>query len=257
MPQIPELTVGEVGVPRIIAPHVIPPPSLPVAPPVTSATWPVIDMPGCVRARINSGSGSDAFTADPKGNVTLCQGNVPTFEALDYRPREFTWVQPPAAPIKKPEVANPPAQPTLPMESGPWLPNTPNVPKETPCPPYGADPLGSWNKIGTKVLAGYELVDGECVKIWDPAPIGQVIGNYIPDAGPTVSVALTAALATTAAIFSKPLASILQKLAKPVTKKVVKKLLLKKEKPVSVRERILAQRDRSRALMALRRMTGK
>ena len=257
MPEIPELTVGEIGAPRIIAPYVIPSPSLPTAPPVTSATWPVIDMPGCVRARINSGSGTDAFTTDPKGNVTLCQGNVPTFEALDYRPREFTWVQPPAAPIKKPEVMTPPVQPTLPQTPGSTVPDTTNVAREQPCPPFGADPLGSWNKIGTKVLAGYELVDGECVKIWDPAPIGQVIGNYIPDAGPTVSVALTAALATTVAIFSKPLASILQKLAKPVTKKVVKKLLLKKEKPVSVRERILAQRDRSRALMALRRMTGK
>ena len=49
----------------------------------------------------------------------------------------------------------------------------------------------------------------------------------------------------------------LQKLIKPITKKVVKKLLLKKEKPVSLRERILAQRDRNRALMALRRALRK
>lgn len=214
-------------------------------------------MPGCVRARINAGNGSDAFTTDPKGNVTLCQGNVPTFEALDYRPREFNWVQPPAAPIKKPEDVTPPAQRTLPKSSGTTEPDLSNVPNEKPCPPFGADVLGSWNKIGTKVLTGYELVDGECVKTWDSVPIGQVIDNYIPDPGPTISIALTAALATTVAILSKPLVSILQKLAKPVTKKVVKKLLLKKEKPVSKKERILAQRDQNRALMALRRMTGK
>ena len=95
------------------------------------------------------------------------------------------------------------------------------------------------------------------MKIWDPVPIGQVVNNYVPDVGLTVSVAVTAAFATTAAILSKPIASVLQKLAKPITKKVVKKINQKKEKPVSLRERILAQRDRNRALMALRRAVGK
>ena len=32
------------------------------------------------------------------------------------------------------------------------------------------------------------------MKLWDPVPVGQVINNYVPDAGPTVSVALTAAI---------------------------------------------------------------
>ena len=32
-------------------------------------------------------------------------------------------------------------------------------------------------------------------------PVEQVINNYVPDAGPTASVALTAAFATTVAIF--------------------------------------------------------
>ena len=177
------------------------------------------------------------------------------YEAPDYRPRDFTWVQPPEAQIKRPEPKAPAAVPS-PSVPGPD-PDPPNLPPSKPCPPFGSKEIGSFNKLGTEVLAGYELQDGECVKIWDPVPVGQVFNNYVPDVGPTISVAVTAALATTVAILSKPIASVLQKLVKPITKKVVKKLLLKKEKPVSLRERILAQRDRNRALMALRRALGK
>ena len=255
MPQIREIGVRRIGVPDISVGKPIPPPVLPAAPPVTSAAFPVIEMPGCVRARISKGKGVETFEDDPRGTVTLCDGAVPVYEAPDYRPRDFTWVQPPEAQIKKPE---PMAPATIPSPSVPGAdPDNPRLPPSSPCPPFGAKEIGSFNKLGTEVLAGYELQDGECVKIWDPVPVAQVINNYVPDAGPTVSVAVTAAVATTVAILSKPIASILQKLAKPLTKKVVKKLLLKKEKPVSLRERILAQRDRNRALMALRRAVGK
>ena len=215
-------------------------------------------MPGCVRARITQGKGVETFEDDPKGTVTLCDGAVPIFEAPDYRPRDFTWVQPPNAPIKRPELATP-AQNSLPKQ--PVLaPGKPKMPQDPPCPPFGAKEIGSFNKLGTKVLAGYELKDGKCVKIWDPVPVSQVVNNYLPDAGPTMSIALTAAFATTVAIFAKPIASILQKLAKPVTKKVVKKInqkLGRKEKLESLQERRSAQRHRNQAIRDLRRALGK
>ena len=157
--------------------------------------------------------------------------------------------------MKRPELEAPAA---IPSPNVPGAdPDNSRLPPDPPCPAFGAKEIGSFNKLGTEVLAGYELQDGKCVALWDPVPVAQVVNNYVPDVGPTVSVAVTAAFATTAAILSKPIASVLQKLVKPITKKVVKKLLLKKEKPVSLRERILAQRDRNRALMALRRAVGK
>ena len=255
MPQIREIGVQRIGVPNISVGQPIPPPVLPTAPPVTSAAFPVIEMPGCVRARIAKGNGVEVFEDDPRGNVTLCDGAVPVYDAPDYRPRDFTWVEPPKADSKKPEPKAPAASPSLGVPSPD--PDNSNLPPDPPCPAFGAKEIGSFNKLGTEVLAGYELRDGKCVTLWDPVPIAQVVNNYVPDVGPTVSVAVTAAFATTAAILSKPIASVLQKLVKPITKKVVKKLLLKKEKPVSLRERILAQRDRNRALMALRRAVGK
>jgi hypothetical protein len=211
-----------------------------------------------VRARIAVGNGTEAFEEDSRGNVTLCTGAVPVFEAADYRPRDFTWVQPPQPEIKRPDVSSPtPAtQPTLPGGT----PDNPRLPKDPPCPPFGSKEIGSFNKLGTKVLAGYELQDGKCVKLWDPVPIGQVINNYVPDAGPTTSVALTAAIATTVAIFAKPIASLLQKLAKPLTKKVVKKVnqkLGRKVKPESLQQRRVIQRHRNQAIRDLRRALGK
>ena len=216
-------------------------------------------MPGCVRARIAVGNGTETFEEDPRGNVTLCTGAVPVFEAPDYRPRDFTWVEPPKADIKKPEVSSP-AQDAVSLPKPGDKPDIPKLSKDPPCPPFGAKEIGSFNKLGTKVLAGYELQNGKCVKLWDPVPVGQVIQNYVPDAGPTVSVALTAAIATTVAIFAKPIASVLQKLAKPLTKKVVKKINQKlgcKAKLESLQERRSAQRHRNSAIRDLRRALGK
>ena len=258
MPEIREIGVKPIAVPTVPAGQLIPPPVLPAAPPVTSTAFPVIDMPGCVRARITKGKGVETFEDDPKGTVTLCDGAVPIFEAPDYRPRDFTWVQPPNAPIKRPELPTP-AQRSLP--NAPALASgTSKMPPDPPCPPFGSKEIGSFNKLGTKILAGYELQDGKCVKIWDPVPVGQVFNNYLPDAGPTMSIALTAAFATAVAIFAKPIASILQKLAKPVTKKVVKKInqkLGRVEKLESLQERRSAQRHRNQAIRDLRRALGK
>ena len=258
MPQIREIGVKGIEVREISVGQPIPPPVLPTAPPVTSAKYPVIDMPGCVRARISSGSGVESFEEDPNGVVTLCQGAVPVYEAPDYRPRDFTWVEPPKADIKRPDVSSP-AQAALPNASG-ASPDITNLPKGPPCPPYGSLSLGTYSKLGNKILAGYELQDGKCVKLWDPVPVGQVINNYIPDAGPTASIALTAAFATTVAIFAKPIASILQKLAKPLTKKVVKKInqkLGRKVKLESLQQRRASQRHRNQAIRDLRRALGK
>ena len=68
------------------------------------------------------------------------------------------------------------------------------------------------------------------------------------------------AIATTVAIFAKPIASILQKLAKPLTKKVVKKVnqkLGRKVKPESLQQRRVIQRHRNQAIRDLRRALDK
>jgi hypothetical protein len=257
MPEIQEIGVRGIASPIVLSDQ-IPASVLPAALPPGATQLPIVEMPGCVRARIGNGQGVEVFEDDPKGNIVLCEGGVPVFEAPDYRPNDFTYIKPELPKIKEPGVSSPAPspQPTTPGGG----PDIPDLPKDPPCPPFGSKEIGSFNKLGTKVLAGYELQDGKCVKLWDPVPMGQVINNYVPDAAPTVSVALTAAFATTAAIFAKPIASVLQKLAKPLTKKVVKKInqkLGRKVKPESLQERRAAQRHRNQAIRDLRRALGK
>ena len=258
MPQINEIGVRAIPPPIVLSDQ-IPASVLPAALPPGVTQLPVIEMPGCVRARIGNGQGVEVFEDDPKGNVVLCEGGVPVFEAPDYRPNDFTYIKPELPKIKEPEVLIP-AQDAVPLPKPGDKSDIPRLPKDPPCPPFGAQEIGSFNKLGTKVLAGYELQDGKCVKLWDPVPIGQVINNYVPDAAPTISIALTAAFATTTAIFAKPIASLLQKLAKPLTKKVVKKInqkLGRKVKQESLQERRAVQRHRNQAIRDLRRALGK
>ena len=241
----------------------MPPQSIPKEPPITLLLgWPIADMPGCVESRSAQPGNLDAYDTDPKGNFVVCDGTMPSFPAMDFTPGTLTYgpAKPPPLDLdrKKPESAAPAKTPQSTTSGS--APDTPSLPKDPPCPPYGSQSLGEYNKLGNKVLAGYELQDGKCVKIWDPVPIGQVVSNYVPPAGPTFSVALTAAFATTAAIFAKPIASVLQKLAKPLTKKVVKKInqkLGRKVKPESLQQRRVIQRHRNQAIRDLRRALGK
>ena len=263
MPEIPEIGVPAISVPEIPTWQSMPPQSIPKEPPITLLLgWPIAEVPGCVETRTAQPGNLDAYDTDPKGNFVVCDGTMPSFPAMDFTPGTLTYgpAKPPPLDLdtKKPESAAP-AQVASPQTPG-GIPDTPRLPKDPPCPPFGAKPLGSLNALSTKVLAGYELQDGKCVKIWDPVPIGQVIQNYVPPAGPTVSIALTAAFATTAAIFAKPIASVLQKLAKPLTKKVVKKVnqkLGRKVKPESLQQRRVIQRHRNQAIRDLRRALGK
>ena len=232
-------------------------------------------MPGCVETRNTQPGNKDAYDTDPKGNIVVCDGTVPSYNPPVFNPALATTApkvaptQPPAvdadttdqlkgAGKEKPESSSP-AQTALPKLPSSSL-DISNLPTEKPCPPFGSKEIGSFNKLGTEVLAGYEVQDGECIKLWDSVPVGQVVNNYLPDVGPLTSVSVTAAVATTTAIFAKPIASVLQKLAKPLTKKVVKKInqkLGRREKLESLQERRAQQRHRNQAIRDLRRALGK
>ena len=287
MPEIPEIKLPPISVPGIPSWQALPPQSIPPEPPVTLLLgFPIIQVPGCVESRNTQPGNKDAYDNDPNGNFVLCDGTMPSYNPPIFNPAlattapEVPPAEPPAidaetadkvlesatkatkraAKKEKEPRSSTPTQATLPNPPSASL-DISNLPiNDPPCPPFGAQALGSLNKLSTKVLAGYELQDGKCVKLWDPVPVSQVINNYLPEAGPLTSVSLTAAVATTTAIFAKPIASVLQKLAKPLTKKVVKKInqkLGRKEKLESLQERRAQQRHRNQAIRDLRRALGK
>ena len=198
--------------------------------------FPVADVPGCVETRNAQPGNPDAYTTDPKGNFTVCDGTMPSFPAaLDFTPGTLTYsrAKPPAIdPEKKPTGDKQSAASPSPAESPP--PGIPNLDPKLPCPPPDAIPIGAKNKQQTAVITGYKLINGKCETQFDTLDVPTIIGNYLPGGPVVVTTATIAAVATTAAIFAKPLGDILLKAVKPIVKKTIKKVKEKLGKKVAV-----------------------
>jgi len=174
-------------------------------------------------------------------------GDIPHYEPLDFTPGQHTHQ---AAPIPKPNTEEKPAESKQPVSApSPAVPlsaDVPKVDKELPCPPPDAIPLGAKNKSQTAVIIGYEMVDGTCEPQLKPLDLPAVIGSYLPAAPLVTTTATVAAVATTAAIFARPLGDFLLKAIKPAVKKTIKKIkekMGKKVLPESVWERQKFQRS--------------
>ena len=200
----------------------------PLAPPVVTVVGtPVVDMPGCVKvhkenAKRDPSSNKNLVNDDPKGNVVLCDAGMPYYEPPDYDARELTWqtVTPDQEEgdeglnLEEPNVDTPDT-PT---------PDT-NIPtdKKVECPPPNARRIGDRNQKGDEQVKEYKLTpDGKfCETIWEPVP---AVEQFLPTAGVVTTTAVIATVATTSALFAKPLADLLLKVIKPVVKKVMTKV---------------------------------
>jgi len=237
VPEIPEIGVGRVYVPEIPAWRGIPPQSLPSEPPITLMLgFPVAEIPGCVETR-NAQPGNDkAYDNDPRGNFVVCDGTMPSFNAMDITPGTLTYepAKPLAieAPKEKPAASQQPVQSPSPMASNPT--GIPNVDTDLPCPPPDAIPIGAKNKLQTAVITGYKRVDGECKAQFKSLDIPAILGNHLPGSPVVVTTATIAVVATTAAVLAKPLGDILLKTIKPTVKKTIKKIKEKMGKTTAV-----------------------
>ena len=233
MPKIPKIGVGQVGVERVSVPEIpewrgIPPQSLPQEPPITLMIgFPVAEIPGCVETRNTQAGNEKAYDNDPKGNFVVCDGTMPSFNAMDITPGTLTYgsAKPPA--IKPSEAKEKPVdkQPAnSPSSSVSQSPDIPNLDTELPCPPPDAIPIGAKNKLQTAVITGYKRVDGECKAQFKSLDIPTILGNHLPGSPVVVTTATIAVVATTAAVLAKPLGDILLKTIKPLVKKTIKKI---------------------------------
>ena len=250
---IRNVDIREVRVPERFAA----PPRVPSAPPITEQVGvPVIDIPGCVEAHEqNTTKEKNAILneEDPKGVRVFCDGNMPSFNPINYNPDELDITQPPPKPpvVKPPET---PAAPEVPKNAVPEV----KAQVAPPCPGPNALRVGDVAQNQKERVSGYELqtVDGElvCVTLWEDIPI---VAQYLPTAQVATTTAAIAVTAASSALLAKPLADLLLRVFKPVIKKVitkVSKLRGKKVKIESLKERRDLQRDRSKAIRALRRM---
>ena len=238
--------------------------------------FPIIQMPGCVRARTLKNK--NLVTSDPKGNIYVCDGNVPTLESMAVDWEGLSVVGPvkeeepkivaPVPPInskgnkrKKVEKENSKNNEKGDTDVGQQNLNTSQlngnfIADIIPCPSVNQmqkSPIGSMGKGGLALVKGYERdeLTGKCETVWEGLSAVDIAGNYAPE--PTVIVntsviAISSVVGVT--LVGQPLARIFQKQLKgkikSFSKKITKKLLAirKKKSPVkSLSERRKEQRD--------------
>ena len=256
MPSIPDLTVRPVGDLYIRPIHNwvgVPPVVNAVSPPVTlTLGTPIIQIPGCVKAHPSSDKSDIIGDDDPKGVRTYCDANQPTFSPLDYTPENLIYQKP--AKFSGYRESKPAQKQDEKAED--FAKTTP------PIPPVTGEINSANNKekdsVETKPVCedGYNLVDNKCLEI-KAEVISEVsfVEKYLPTAPQVTTTATIAVVATTSALLAKPLADLLLKLIKPTVKKIMKKIAAlrgQNQKVESVLQRRLAQRDRNRAIRALR-----
>lgn len=183
-----------------------------VSPPVTVTIGsPIVNIPGCVEANPN---GPGLVKDDPNGNVTLCDGQVPSFNPINYEPNNLILTGPPEpAPKIKNESVELPKAAEIPQKQ------IPNIP-----------------------IISVEKKEKEIEIVEEPT----FVEKYLPTAQEISTTVTIATAAATAAVFGKPLAELLLRLIKPVIKKSVEKLKSNigvKSTFLSVAERRQLQRD--------------
>jgi len=236
--------------------------------------FPVIQMPGCVRARTLKNK--NLVTSDPAGNFYVCDGNVPTLESMAVDWDGLSAVGPVKA--DEPEIV-----PPIPKLKGNQRKKVkekdgkdnqegdtnvgqqdfkvPDIDGEfiadiLPCPPLDTlakTPVGSLGKGGLARIKGWKRdeLTGKCETVWEGLSPLDIAGNYAPQ--PTVlintsAIAITSVVGVT--VIGQPIAKFVQKQlkgqVKSFSKKITKKLLaLRGKKPPvkSLAERKKDQRD--------------
>jgi hypothetical protein len=234
--------------------------STPQAPPVSlNLGTPIIDLPGCVEYNRANKESKNLVDDDPKGNVVLCDGSMPSFNPIDFEPEQIVPTKEAKVPVipntetskkeKKEDTNENTETPTAPTGEIPT--NTSNI----ICPPREASVVGTKVEGGKKKISGYEIKNNRCVTLYEDVPIINQVVAALPSTGAVTTTASIAVVATSSALLAKPLADLLLKVIKPTIKTLMKKLQKLRGKPPKVEsrmERILAQRDRNRAIRTLR-----
>ena len=224
MTEIPNINIKNVEINYVRIPSwMMNQPRIPSAPPVTVQVGvPVIDIPGCVEAHLDNqqGTNDNLVEDDSDGAKVFCDGNMPSFNPIQYNPEELQWTAPPPKPpvVKPPET---PAPPEVPKDAVPEV----KAQVAPPCPGPNALRVGDVAQNQKERVSGYELqtVDGEliCVTLWEDIPF---VAQYLPTAQVATTTAAIAVTAASSALLAKPLADLLLRVFKPVIKKVITKV---------------------------------
>ena len=216
---IPTQTINDVNVRNINIPNVnvfnydLPTPLAPGHPRTTEYIGrPIVNIPGCVEAHPDDRNAQNLPEDDSSKVMTLCDGEVPSYDAMNYEPEQLTIIRD----IPPPEVEPPPDPP-----GAPEVPDTSNVSTEVECPAPNQPRIGDVAQNQKEKVSGYELRDGICVILYeDIGPIEQ----YLPSTQVAATTAVIATVAGASALLAKPLADLLLRVFRPAIKQALTKV---------------------------------
>jgi len=211
---IHDVNVRDLGIPDIdVFVYDLPTPLAPGHPrPTEYIGRPIVNIPGCVEAHPNDRNAQNLPEDDPSKVITLCDGEVPSYDAMNYEPEQLTIIQE----LPPPDVVPPPDPPGTPE-----VPDTSNVSAEVECPAPNQPRIGDVAQNQKEKVSGYELRDGICVILYeDIGPIEQ----YLPSTQVAATTAVIATVAGASALLAKPLADLLLRVFRPAIKQALTKV---------------------------------
>ena len=216
IPQINEVGVGEVNVFRIDVPQIYSlPPRVQTVPFILNIGSPVVDLPGCVKYHPDSAKNRETPNLkedDSNGTRVLCDGDYPTYDAMDYTPEDLNiYVETP------PPAVEPPPDPP----GAPETPDTGGLTEEIPCPGPAQLRVGDVTQSGDEKVVGHELQGTTCVTLYEPT---SPLEKYIPPVNQVSTVTALAVVATAGAAATPLLIRVIRPVIKKVWTTVQKKL---------------------------------
>ena len=215
---IPNIHVDDVTVRNLQIPNIdvlnydLPTPLAPGHPRTTEYIGrPIVNIPGCVEAHPDDRNAQNLPEDDSSKVMTLCDGEVPSYDAMNYEPEQLTIIQE----LPPPDVQPPPDPP-----GAPEVPDTTNVNTEVECPAPNQPRIGDVAQNQKEKVSGYELRDGICVILYED--IGAV-EQYLPSAQVATTTAVIATVAGASALLAKPLADLLLRVFRPAIKQALTK----------------------------------
>ena len=216
IPQINNVGVKDVNIFRIPIPQIYSTPSAtPTVPFILNIGSPVVDLPGCVKFHPDAADNRETPNLkedDSNGTRVLCDGDYPTYDAMDYTPEDLNiYVETP------PPAVEPPPDPP----GAPETPDTGGLTEEVPCPGPAQLRVGDTTQSGDEKVVGHELQGNICVTLYEPT---SPVEKYVPPVNQVTTVTALAVVATAGAAATPLLIRVIKPVIKKIWTTVQKKL---------------------------------
>ena len=240
MDPIPDIQVRSIYIPKTSNSLIQPSIYNPGAPPVTVQIGvPIIQLPGCVEAHDDNKKSKTLVNSDPKGSKIFCDGQVPSYNAMDYVPEQLIITK---------EQAPPPVNTDTNTENlealQPEIPEVPSdkkeIKKDPPCPGPKDQRIGDLrNAQGKEKVVGHEIQNGNCITLYEETTL---VDRYVPTSAQVVNTAQIAVVAATVPI----LIQIVKPAVAQIIKRIPKLLGRKKKEILSTSQKLARQRSEFR-----------